>query len=610
MGSNTEITKWLPTSTKEVRQFGWEELDVILFTGDAYIDHPSFGAAVIGRILEAEGLKVAIVPQPNWKDDLRDFKKLGKPRLFFAVTGGNMDSMVNHYTAGKRKRSTDAYTPGGKAGFRPDYATIVYSKILKELFPDAPLIIGGIEASLRRVTHYDYWSDKLMPSILIDSGADMLFYGMGEKSITDFARLVQKGVPINTLTSIPQTSFLVDTDEDYATKKSWDEFELASHEECLNDRRKFARNFMYIEEESNKMEARKLTQQVGAKKVVVNPPWPTFNESEIDRVYDLPYTRLPHPRYQNKEIIPAYEMIRHSINIHRGCFGGCTFCTISAHQGKFIASRSEKSILKEVEKVTEMPDFKGYISDLGGPSANMYKMKGIHEEICRKCKRPSCIFPSICKNLDTSHKPMLDLYEKVRMNPKIKKAFVGSGIRYDMILEPTGNKETDEANKKYLREVVKHHVSGRLKVAPEHSSDEVLKFMRKPSFTLFEKLNDEFNKINKEENLNQQLIPYFISSHPGSKSEDMADLAIKTKNMNFRLEQVQDFTPTPMTLATVVYYSGYHPYTMEKIYTAKNRHDKETQRQFFFWYKNEFKSSIKKELEKKGRTDLTKKLFK
>ncbi len=610
MGSFTDITKWLPTSKKEVRQLGWEEIDVILFTGDAYIDHPSFGAAVISRILEAEGLKVAIVPQPNWTDDLRDFKKLGKPRLFFAVTGGNMDSMVNHYTAGKRKRSTDAYTPGGKSGFRPDYATVVYSKILKELFPRVPLIIGGIEASLRRVTHYDYWSDRLMPSILIDSGADMLFYGMGEKSIEEFARLVQKGVPIKTLTTIPQTSFLVDIDEDYATKKSWDEFELATHEECLADRKKFARNFMYIEEESNKMEARKLIQKAGNKKVVVNPPWPTFNESEIDRVYDLPYTRLPHPRYQNKETIPAYEMIRHSINIHRGCFGGCTFCTISAHQGKFIASRSEKSILKEVEKVTEMPDFKGYISDLGGPSANMYKMKGIHEEICRKCKRPSCIFPTICKNLDTSHKPMLDLYEKVRQNPKVKKAFVGSGIRYDMILEPTGNEETDQVNRRYLREVIKHHVSGRLKVAPEHSSDEVLKFMRKPSFILFEKLNDEFNKINKEENLNQQLIPYFISSHPGSKSEDMADLAIKTKKMNFRLEQVQDFTPTPMTLATVVYYSGYHPYTMEKIFTAKNRHEKENQRQFFFWYKNEFKSSIKKELERKGRNDLAKKLFK
>ena len=608
--NKTDIKLWLPTTSKEVKDLGWEEIDVVLFTGDAYIDHPSFGAAVIGRILEAEGLKVAIVPQPNWTDDLRDFKKLGKPRLFFAVTAGNMDSMVNHYTAGKRKRTDDAYTPGGKAGFRPDYATIVYSKILKNLYPEVPLIIGGIEASLRRVTHYDYWSDKLMPSILVDSGADLLFYGMGEKSIAEFAQLMQKGIPVSKLTTIPQTSFLVDLDENYATKKNWDEFELSSHEECLKDKKKYARNFMHIEEESNKMEAKKLTQKVGNKKIVVNPPWPTFKESEIDRVYDLPYTRMPHPRYSNKETIPAYEMIRHSINIHRGCFGGCTFCTISAHQGKFIASRSEKSVLKEVEKVTQMPDFKGYISDLGGPSANMYKMKGIHEEICRKCKRPSCIFPTICKNLDTDHKPMLDLYKKVRENPKVKKAFIGSGIRYDMILEKTGREETDKNNSEYLREVIKHHVSGRLKVAPEHSSDEVLKFMRKPAFKLFEQLNDEFNKINKEEKLNQQLVPYFISSHPGSKPEDMANLAIQTKKMNFKLEQVQDFTPTPMTLATVVYYSGYHPYTMEKIYTARNKHDKENQRKFFFWYKNEFKSSIINDLKSKGRTDLIDKLFK
>lgn len=610
MEINLDKKLWLPTSKKEVEQLGWEAIDVILFTGDAYIDHPSFGAAVIGRVLEHEGLRVAIVPQPNWKDDLRDFKKLGLPKLFFAVTGGNMDSMVNHYTAGKRKRHNDAYTPGGRSGQRPDYATITYCKILRELYPDAPIVIGGIEASLRRLTHYDYWSDKLMPSILVDTKADLLFYGMGEKSIVEFAKLVKRGIPINTLTSIPQTVFLAGENENYATKKNWDQLELASHETCLKDKKEFARNFMHIEEESNKMEAKKLVQRIGNQKIVVNPPWPTFKENEIDRIYDLPYTRLPHPRYHNKETIPAYEMIRHSINIHRGCFGGCTFCTISAHQGKFIASRSEKSVLKEVEKVTEMPDFKGYISDLGGPSANMYKMKGIHEEICRKCKRPSCIFPTICKNLDTSHKPMLDLYRKVRQHPKVKKAFVGSGIRYDMILEKTGNEDVNQTNREYLREVIKHHVSGRLKVAPEHSSDEVLKFMRKPSFKLFEELNTEFEKINREEKLNQQLIPYFISSHPGSQSEDMADLAIKTKQMNFRLEQVQDFTPTPMTLATVVYYSGYHPYTMEKIYTAKNKHAKEKQRQFFFWYKNEFRNSIKNELERKGRFDLAKKLFK
>ncbi len=606
----SEITDWLPTSKKEVAQHGWEDIDVILFTGDAYVDHPSFGAAVIGRILEAEGLKVAIVPQPNWTDDLRDFKKLGRPNLFFAVTGGNMDSMVNHYTAGKRKRATDAYTPGGKANFRPDYATTVYSKIIKKLFPEVPLVIGGIEASLRRVTHYDYWSDKLMPSVLVDSKADILFYGMGEKSIVEFARLMKKGVPVENLTTIAQTSFLIDLDKKYATKKNWDEIELSSHEECLKDKKIFARNFMHIEEESNKMEAKKLTQKVGSKKIIVNPPWATFNEKEIDKLYDLPFTRMPHPRYNNKGAIPAYEMIRHSINIHRGCFGGCTFCTISAHQGKFIASRSEKSILKEVEQVTEMPDFKGYISDLGGPSANMYKMQGIHLDICKSCKRPSCIFPAICKNLDTNHKPMLDLYKKVRMNPKVKKAFIGSGIRYDMILEKTGKKEADENNSKYLREVIKHHVSGRLKVAPEHSSDDVLKFMRKPPFKLFEKLNTEFIKINKEEKLNQQLIPYFISSHPGSKSEDMANLAIQTKNMDFKLEQVQDFTPTPMTLATVVYYSGYHPYTLEKIYTARDKNAKESQRKFFFWYKREFKNSIIGDLKSKGRNDLITKLFK
>lgn len=607
--NNRYSNKWLPTSRKEMKELGWQQPDVILFSGDAYIDHPSFGAAVIGRVLEAEGLKAAIVPQPNWQDDLRDFKKLGTPRLFFAVTAGNMDSMVNHYTANKRKRSDDAYTPGGRPGQRPDYATITYSNILKKLFPDVPLIIGGIEASLRRLTHYDYWSDKLMPSILEDSKADLLFYGMGEKSIVEFARFVERGVPKENLTNIPQTAFMAGAEDDYATQKEWNELELASHEECLADRKKFARNFMHIEEESNKMEAKKLMQRVGERKAVVNPPWPVFREEEIDRVYDLPYTRLPHPRYHNKETIPAYEMIRHSINIHRGCFGGCTFCTISAHQGKFIASRSEKSVLKEVEKVTQMPDFKGYISDLGGPSANMYKMKGIHEEICRKCKRASCIFPNICKNLDTSHKTMLDLYEKVRNNPKVKKAFVGSGIRYDMILEKTGNPETDKVNRKYLREVIKHHVSGRLKVAPEHTSDEVLKFMRKPSFKLFEELNREFIKINKEENLKQQLIPYFISSHPGSNAEDMAHLAIQTKNMNFRLEQVQDFTPTPMTLATVIYYSGYHPYTMEKVFTARSQTAKKEQRKFFFWYKREYRKSIMSELKAKGRHDLIKKLF-
>ncbi len=604
-----DITQWLPTTNKEVEVKGWDSLDVILFTGDAYVDHPSFGAAVIGRILEAEGLRVAIVPQPNWQDDLRDFRKLGKPNLYFAVTGGNMDSMVNHYTANKRRRSNDAYTPGGRQGQRPDYATTVYCNILKNLYPDVPLIIGGIEASLRRVTHYDYWSDRLKPSILVDSKADMLFYGMGEKSILEYSRLIQKGIDPKKLTNIPQTAFLTEKGAEQVTNKKWSSIRLYSYEECLEDKKKYAKNFMHIEEESNKVEANVLIQEIGDQQVIVNPPWPPLEEKEIDRFYDLPFTRLPHPRYKNKEEIPAYNMIRHSVNIHRGCFGGCTFCTISAHQGKFIASRSEESVMKEIDKLVLMPDFKGYISDLGGPSANMYKMKGIHEEICRKCKRPSCVFPDVCKNLNIDHKPMLDLYRKVRQHPDVKKAFIGSGIRYDMILKETSDPKVNKNNMEYLREVIKYHVSGRLKVAPEHTSDQVLDLMRKPSFKLFYKLNKVFQEINKEEGLNQQLIPYFISSHPGCENVDMANLAVETKKLNFKLEQVQDFTPTPMTLATVIYYTGYHPYTMQKVFTAKSQKEKLAQRKYFFWYQREYHQEIKNELTRLNRKDLLDGLF-
>ena len=606
-----KIDSWLPASVKELRQAGKSKADVVLFSGDAYIDHPSFGTAVIGRVLEAEGLTVAIVPQPNWQDDLRDFKKFGKPGLFFAVTAGNMDSMINHYTANKRKRSDDAYTPGGKSGRRPDYAVITYSKILKRLFPDVPLIIGGIEASLRRLTHYDYWSDRLMPLILADSGADLLFYGMGEKSVVEFVRLVKKGVPVNNLTNIRQTAFLLKGNHsDYSTDKEWGKIELASHEECLNDKKKFALNFRHIEEESNKAEAKKLVQRIGNDSVVVNPPWPVLQEKEIDRIYDLPFTRLPHPRYRDKEPIPAYEMIRHSVNIHRGCFGGCAFCTISAHQGKFIASRSVESVLREIDAIVQMPDFKGYISDLGGPSANMYKMKGVDEQICLKCKRASCIFPSVCKNLNISHRSLLELYRKVRAHKDIKKAFVSSGIRYDLILEKNDDPEINNINMQYLSELVSYHVSGRLKVAPEHTSDNVLAVMRKPSFSLFKKLAFEFDRINENAELKQQLIPYFISSHPGSRPEDMAHLAIETKRMKFLLEQVQDFTPTPMTMAAVMYYSGYHPYTLEKVFTARTQREKLDQRMFFFWYKKEYRQSIIKYLKSKGRQDLINQLFK
>ena len=600
---------WLPTSAKEVKERGWEELDVILFSGDAYVDHPSFGASVIGRILEKEGLKVAIVPQPNWRDDLRDFKKLGQPRLFFGVTAGNMDSMVNHYTANRRLRHDDAYTPDGKHGYRPDLPTVVYSKILKDLYPDTPVLIGGIEASLRRLTHYDYWIDQLKPSILCDSKADLLVYGMGEKPLKEIVRLTKKGVPFQSLTNIPQTSFLAEKGEAYPTKKQWDTQELYSHENCLKDKKKFASNFRYIEMESNSVLAKKLTQEYKEQCIVVNPPYPTMTEKEMDAIYDLPYTRLPHPRYKDKKI-PAFDMIKFSVNMHRGCFGGCSFCTISAHQGKFIVNRSEKSILKEVENITRMPDFKGYLSDLGGPSANMYQMKGIFESICKTCRRPSCVHPDICPNLNTDHSAMLDIYKKVDQVPGIKKSFVGSGIRYDLMLHKTKDEKTNQANKAYATELIKNHVSGRLKVAPEHTSDEVLKVMRKPSFNLFYKLKSLFDDINKKEGLNQQLIPYFISSHPGSESADMVDLAVKTKELDFKLEQVQDFTPTPMTVATVIYYSGYHPYTLKKVYTARTKEEKLSQRKFLFWYKKEYREAIKSELIKMGKKDILTKLFK
>lgn len=595
-----DLKDWLPITTKELKLRNWEALDIILITGDAYVDHPSFGIAVIGRVLEHEGFRVGIIPQPNWQDDLRDFKKLGKPRLFFGITAGNMDSMVNHYTANKRLRSTDAYTPGNKSGFRPDYATKVYTKIIKSLFPDTPVVIGGIEASLRRFTHYDYWSDKLMPSILAETKADLLVYGLGEKTIVDIAKQLDNGKHIKSLTNLAQTAYL-------SNKKPTieDLYELNSHEECVGDKYKYAHNFKIIETESNRYYPKTLIQKAGDTYVVVNPTLEPFTEEEVDKVYDLPYTRLPHPKYHKKPAIPAYEMIRHSVNIHRGCFGGCTFCTISAHQGKFISSRSEKSVLKEVEQIREMEDFKGYLSDLGGPSANMYQLKGKDMRLCKTCQRPSCIYPKVCKNLDTNPKPMIDLYKKVRTLPYIKKAFVGSGVRYDMFME-----SKDQVYMEYFRDLIKHHVSGRLKVAPEHTSDDVLHMMRKPSFELFKEFKKIFDTVNKQSGLKQQLIPYFISSHPGSKKEDMADLAIKTKTLNFRLEQVQDFTPTPMTLATVMYYSGIDPYTEEKVFTARNKNQKLSQRQFFFWYKKEYQRQIKQELTKIGRTDLIEKLFK
>ena len=603
-----EERRWLPTTRKEVEAKGWTSLDVVLFSGDAYVDHPSFGTAVIGRVLEAMGLKVAIVPQPNWQDDLRDFKKMGRPNLFFGISPGCMDSMVNHYTAARRRRSDDAYTPGNRAGARPDMPTIVYTRILKELYPDVPVVLGGIEASLRRFTHYDYWLDALRPPILVDSGADLLIYGMGEKPVEELCRMLKRGVPFRNLTNIPQTCVLRPKGEAYATNKKWATITLASHEECLADKRKYAVNFRHIEEESNSLHAAKLLQEVGDRVLVVNPPYPPLDTKELDRVYALPFTRMPHPRYKGKEI-PAYNMIRHSVTTHRGCFGGCAFCTISAHQGKFIASRSPESILREVESVCRMPDFRGTISDLGGPSANMYGMRGRDSALCERCKRPSCLHPAVCKNLDTDHSHLTALYERARHTPGVKHCFIGSGIRYDLAMHRTGDKQTDSANRAYLETVVRHHVSGRLKVAPEHTSDTVLHLMRKPSFSLFKELNARFQAINRQAGLRQQLIPYFISSHPGCTLADMAELAIATKELDFRLEQVQDFTPTPMTLATEMYYSGLHPYTLRSVSCARTEREKKEQNIFFFWYKPEFRQEITRLLTRLKRPDLLKRLY-
>lgn len=598
---------WLPTSAKEVAARGWDYVDVILFSGDAYVDHPSFGAAVIGRTLEAAGYRVAIVPQPNWRDDLRDFRKLGRPRLFFGVSAGAMDSMVNHYTAARRRRSDDAYTPGGRHGMRPDYPTIVYSGILRRLWPDVPIVAGGIEASLRRVSHYDYWQDTLKPSIITEAPVDIISYGMGEQTVTEIARRLAAGETISDMTDMPQTAVLLPLSA-MPVRSDENTILLSSYEECRRDKRKQAVNFRHVEEESNRMHGATLWQPHGDRVVRINPMRPPMTTAEIDRSFDLPYTRLPHPRYRGK-VIPAYDMIRHSVCLHRGCFGGCAFCTISAHQGKHIASRSPESILREVNQVTHMDDFKGYISDLGGPSANMYMMSGRDRGVCERCRRPSCLHPRPCPNLNTDHRPLLDIYRRVDAMPGVRKSFIGSGVRYDLSMHRTGDSAVDAANRRYNEELIARHVSGRLKVAPEHTSDHVLEIMRKPSFGQFYEFKEIFDRVNQREGLRQQLIPYFISSHPGCTEQDMAELAAETKDLNMHLEQVQDFTPTPMTLATEIYYTGYHPYTGEKIRTAVTPEEKIAQRKYFFWYDRQYRTDIIRSLERMHRPDLIRRLY-
>ncbi len=605
---------YLPTSVKEMKALGWDTVDVVLFSGDAYVDHPSFGAAVIGRTLQSAGYRVAIVPQPNWQDDLRDFRKFGAPRLFFGVSAGAMDSMVNHYTAARRRRSDDAYTPGARHGARPDYPTIVYSGILRDLFPDTPIIAGGIEASMRRLSHYDYWQDRLRPSLLLDCKADLISYGMGEKGIVEIARILDSGGRIADITNLPQTVIRsvaapegVECEEGRIYVGASD-IVLHSYERCLKDKRAQAENFKHIEQQSNSMHGKTLWQRHGRQWIKVNPMYPPMTTAEIDASFDLPYTRTPHPRYKGKRI-PAYEMIRHSVNIHRGCFGGCSFCTISAHQGKFIASRSKESILREVRSVTQMDDFKGYLSDVGAPSANMYRMGGKDLAICGKCLKPSCLHPSVCPNLNTDHRPLLDLYHAIDAVPGVKKSFVGSGVRYDLSMHHTGDEKIDRANRQYNEELITSHVSGRLKVAPEHTSDVVLDIMRKPSFRLYHEFSRFFDRVNSAHDLKQQLIPYFISSHPGCHETDMAELAAETKSLNLHLEQVQDFTPTPMTLSTEIYYTGFHPYTLKPVFTATSPDEKKAQRKYFFWYDPAYRADITASLHRLHRSDLLARLF-
>lgn len=614
--------QFLPTTKKEMERRGWDRADIILFSADAYVDHPSFGAAVIGRLLEAQGYRVCIVPQPDWHGDFRDFKKLGRPRMYFGIAPGCMDSMVNKYTANKRLRSEDAYSPDGRHDMRPEYPTIVYTQILKKLFPDVPVILGGIEASLRRVAHYDYWQDRLRPSILVDSGADMIIYGMGELPTLDLCKLLEeKLLHGNTEREVTLKDFrqvvhkypvrqtvTLEAKDDVPRGITADDILLHSYEDCLANKRLHAENFRHVEEESNRLTPQRLLQPTADKMVVVNPPYPPMTTAQIDQSFDLPYTRLPHPKYKGKRI-PAYDMIKHSVCLHRGCFGGCAFCTISAHQGKFIMSRSPESILAEVKKITQMEDFKGYLSDLGGPSANMYAMAGRDQSLCQRCKRPSCIHPAICPNLNTDHRPLLQIYQAVDSLPGIKKSFIGSGVRYDLLLHESKDERINEAARKYTRELITRHVSGRLKVAPEHTSDAVLRIMRKPPFRLFHEFKSIFDQINRQAGLRQQIIPYFISSHPGCSEEDMAELAVETKSLDFQLEQVQDFTPTPMTVSTETWYAGVHPYTGEEVMSAKTQREKLRQRMYFFWYKPEERRPITQSLTAMGRRDLLERLY-
>jgi uncharacterized radical SAM protein YgiQ len=589
-----------PMSAEEMRQRGWDWVDVVFVTGDAYVDHPSFAMAVLHRVLEAAGFRVAILSQPHWHS-AEPWRQFGKPRLFFAVSAGNMDSLINHYTANKKVRNDDAYSPGGRIGLRPDRATIVYCQRAREAFPGVPVIAGGVEASLRRLAHYDYWSDTVRRSILLDSKADLVVFGMGEKPIVEIARRLAAGQSVRDLRQLRSVAYALGAKETSDAMERWrrtptngcQPIFLPSYEEVKTDKWAFAEATRLIHLHTNPYNAATLIQLHDHQAVVCNPPELPLSQEEMDRIYDLPYTRRPHPSY--REPIPAYEMIKDSVTIMRGCFGGCTFCSITAHQGRIIQSRSQESILREVRKLANDPDFKGIVSDVGGPTANMYQMRCTRPEVEAKCRRLSCVHPTICRLLGTDHGPLIELLRRARQEPGIRKILVSSGIRMDLA----------QLSPEYVSELAAHHVGGRLKVAPEHTDPSVLGLMKKPAIDNFDDFATMFRQATEKARKPKQfLVPYFIASHPGSDLKAMIDLALYLKRNGYRPDQVQDFIPAPFDVATCMYYTGIDPFTKKSVTVARNLRDRKLQRALMQFFKPENWFEVREALLRAGRADL------
>jgi uncharacterized radical SAM protein YgiQ len=583
----------LPMTRGEMIARGWDSVDVVFVTGDAYVDHPSFAMAILGRVLEKAGFRVAILSQPDWQS-CEPWRQFGRPRLFFALSAGNMDSLINHYTANRKLRNDDAYSPGGRIGLRPDRATLPYCHRAREAFPGVPIIAGGVEASLRRLAHYDYWSDTVRRSILLDAKADLLAYGMGEKTIVEIARRLAAGQTVRDLRDMRGIAYVVGASE-APPRTAFDKevVPLPSYEQVKADKWTFAEATRLIHINTNPLNAQTLVQYHDRQAVVVNPPALPISEVDMDQIYDLPYTRRPHPSYT--EPIPAYEMIKDSITIMRGCFGGCTFCSITAHQGRIMQSRSQESVLKEVRKMAADPEFSGIISDIGGPTANMYQMRCTRPDVEARCKRLSCVHPSICKLLGTDHGPLVDLLRRARTEPGVRKVLVSSGIRMDLA----------QLSPEYMKELAAHHVGGRLKVAPEHTDPTVLATMKKPSVDNFSQFAADFRKASRQAGKPKQgLVPYFIASHPGSDLHAMIDLALFLKRNGYRPDQVQDFIPAPFDIATCMYYTGLDPFTKKPVYVARNLRDRKLQRALMQFFKPENYFEVRKALEQAGRTDL------